>query len=212
MVQNTMPMSNNPEKNNKLELDLKLKDGDDIPFILCTPILLNENDDAAQAQDNTTDADEADSPKEHKTFFLNPRRSSCQCASCRDKKVVGPTANAEMLSKESSLSGMGKGAASTNESLDCNTLHSSPRSSPVPILQSPFDVMVTPRVINLLKIQRASQKEEHHQEEDDDDDEKTVSLPLFPILGRQDNHHLQPQQQQQQQHPVIRRPIPRYRR
>jgi len=201
MAQNTMPMNNNPEKN---KLDLYLKDDDEIPFILCTPVK-NEN------QDTTTYADETGSPKEHKTFFLNPRRSSCQCASCRDKKVVGPTANAEMLSKESSLSGMGKGAASTNESLDCNTLHSSPRSSPVPILQSPFDVMVTPRVIYLLKIQRASQKEEHHQEEEDDDDEKTVSLPLFPILGRQDNHHLQPQQQQQQ-HPVMRRPIPRYRR
>jgi hypothetical protein len=204
MAQNTMPMNNNPEKN---KLDLYLKDDDEIPFILCTPVK-NEN------QDTTTYADETGSPKEHKTFFLNPRRSSCQCAGCRGKKVVGPVAIAEMLSEESSLSGMGKGSASANESLDCNnnTLHSSPRSSPVPILQSPFafDVVVTPRVINLLKKQRASQEEEQHQEEDDD--EKSASFtagPLFPILGRQDNHHLQ---QQQLRHPVIRRPIPRYRR
>jgi hypothetical protein len=206
MVQNTMRMNNNPEKN-KLELDLKLKDGDDIPFILCTP-MKNENDDAAQ--DTTTTDEAAGSPK-LKTFPLNPCRSSCHCASCCDKKVVGPTANAEILS-ESSLIGIGKDSA--NESLDCNTLHSSPRSSPAPILQSRFDVMVTPRVINLLKIRprrSASQEEEQHQE-GDDDDKKSASLtagPLFPILGRRYNHHLQ---QQHLQHPVIRRPIPHHRR
>jgi hypothetical protein len=117
-----------------------------------------------------------------------------------------------MLS-ESSLGGIGKGSA--NESIDCNTWHSSPRSSPVPILQSSFDVTVTPRVINLLKIRprlRASQEEQH---QEDDDDGKYASLtagPLFPILGRRNNHHHLQQQQQQQKRPVIQRPIPRHRR
>jgi hypothetical protein len=82
-----MQMNNNPEKN---KLILKaLKDGDDIPFILCTP-MKNENDDAAQAQDTTTD--EAGFPK-RKSFSLKPRRSSYrQCAGCRHKKDVGPDA------------------------------------------------------------------------------------------------------------------------
>jgi hypothetical protein len=201
-------MTTNTEKN-KLVLKA-LNDGDDIPFILCTP-MKNENDDAAQAQDTTTD--EAGSPK-RKTFFLKPRRS-CQCADCRhnNKKDVGPNAIADMLS-ESSLSGRSKGSANESMDMDCNTLHSSPRKSPVPIFQSFFNEIVTPRVINLLKIRprlRASQEEQ--QQEDDDRYALMMAGPLFPILGRRHHHLLQQQErQQQQQCPVIQRPIPRHHR
>jgi hypothetical protein len=201
-----MPVSTNLEKN---KLDLKVKDRDDIPFILCAP-MKNENDDAAQAQDTTTD--EAGSPSQMKDFI--PQASSfivsVRWLLYNNKKDVGPIAVAEMLS-ESSLGGMGKGSA--NESIDCNTWHSSPRSSPVPIFQSSFDVTVTPRVINLLKIRprlRASQEEQQQEEDDDDRNASLMAGPLFPIVGRRDNRHLL--QQQQEQHPVIQRPIPRHRR
>jgi hypothetical protein len=181
------------------------EEGDDIPFILCTPT----KNEALQAQEDTT-ADLASS--NHMPFFLKPRRS-CQCAGCHHQKE-GVEPIADMLC-DFTLKNNNMGKDSADKSMD---LDSSGWSSPVPTLQS-FDVIVTPPVVNLPKPKRrrlASQEEQREgasQEEQQEEGSSSFKFKstglLFPILGRRADHHLQ-QQQHQQVPAMIHCPIPRH--
>jgi hypothetical protein len=171
------------------------EEGDDIPFILCTPT----KNEALQAQEDTT-ADLASS--NHMPFFLKPRRS-CQCAGCHHQKEgVEPIADMLCDFPLNNNIIMGK-----DESMDLN---SSGWSSPVPTLQT-FDVIVTPPVVKLPKRRRHASQEEQREgvsQEEGSSSFKSTG-PLFPILGRRADHHLQ---QQQQIPAIIHCPIPRHHR
>ena len=101
---------------------------------------------------------------------------------------------------------------SANKTMECNSLHLSPRSSPLPTFRS-IDVMITPppapqpRMLYLLKPRDT--QEVHRRGRHDDTSPSKLTGPPFPILERRDDHrHLW--HQQQQQRPKLCRPIPRY--
>jgi hypothetical protein len=171
-------------------------DGDDIPFVLCTPTKIG----AIEDQGITNGEDDVEPPSKLMSFYLMPR-PSCHYTGCHPSSDdAGPTAD-EMLGENNMITD-----SAEDESLDRNSLHLSPRGSPVPPSHS-FDVIVPPPVvINLLKRRRRASQEEQ-QEGDDGMSSLMTNGPLFPILGRRDDHL---RQQQQQQRPVIiLRPIAR---
>eukprot|EP00984_Skeletonema_dohrnii_P002762 scaffold955_cov79-Skeletonema_dohrnii-CCMP3373.AAC.4 len=166
--------------NNKLNIDTSTG-SDDIPFILCA-LTKNEDDGTAQSQDTTTDNEES---SELITFSLKPRRS---CHSLWHNEDVEQIAISDMLS-ESFLNDIQKDSA--NKTMESNSLHLSPRSSPLPTFRS-IDVMITPppaprpQMLYLLK-PRDSQ-EVHRRGRHDDTSPSVVTGPPFPILERRDDH------------------------
>eukprot|EP00985_Skeletonema_marinoi_P001038 scaffold430_cov73-Skeletonema_marinoi.AAC.2 len=184
---------------------LDIDNGDSIPFILCTPTKIDNDGTAPSQSQNTTTDDEESS--ELITFSLKPRRS---CHSLWHKEDVEPVAIADIMHSEPFSNDIRQDFA--NESMECNSLHLSPRSSPLPTFRS-IDVMITPppapqpRMLYLLKPRDT--QEVHRRGRHDDTSPSKLTGPPFPILERRDDHrHLW--QQQQQQRPKLCRPIPRY--
>ena len=163
---------------------LDIDNGDSIPFILCTPTKIDNDGTApSQSRDTTTDDEES---SELITFSLKPRRS---CHSLWHNEDVEPVAIADIMHSESFLNDIRNDSA--NKTMECNSLHLSPRSSPLPTFRS-IDVMITPppapqpRMLYLLK-PRDSQ-EVHRRGRHDDTSPSKLTGPPFPILGRRGNH------------------------
>ncbi len=189
-----MNMITRLENQDKHDIDI----GDDIPFILCTPTKMIEND-VTQLPQDTTSARGSPGPV---TFSLQPRRSCHSYGIWQQKEEVEPTGIVDTLSQP---------ILDMEDSADECNMQLSPRSSPLPTFRS-ADMMVTPppaprpRAVYLLK--RRDSRAEHHQGSHDDflSPSKLTGLP-FP-LERRDDHHLW----RQQQRPKIHRPIPLYHR
>ena len=174
----------------------------DIPFILLTPTKKATEDAEGDTTADDDDDDVEESPLQI-SFFLKPRRS---CHKYKYSHSCG--SSPEMDAKPSSDAEEMHGCESTSVDktvMDHLCSYSSPRKSPVPTLNTSFDVMLTPPRINLLKRRRhGSQEQQAQAEEDDTGSSSKANGPLFPVLNLK--HH------EQKQQPNLCRPIPRRRR